>query len=48
MKRLRDFEGGLVRDLAELRTLYVRNTQTIGGLCSPMFEGEPTAANYLR
>jgi hypothetical protein len=34
--------------LAELRALYVRNTQTIGGLCSPMPEGEPSAADYLR
>jgi hypothetical protein len=27
--------------------LYVRNTQTIGGLCSPMLEGEPSAKDYL-
>jgi hypothetical protein len=27
--------------------LYMRNTQTIGGLCSPMPEGEPSAADYL-
>jgi hypothetical protein len=24
-KRLRDFQGGLIEDLVELRTLYVRN-----------------------
>jgi hypothetical protein len=44
---LRDFEDGLVGDLVELRVLYVRNTQTIGGLCSPMPEGEPLATDYL-
>jgi hypothetical protein len=46
-ERLRDFEDGLVRDLVELRVLYVRNMQTIGGLCSLMHEGEPSAADYL-
>jgi hypothetical protein len=35
-KRLKDFDGELIRDLAELCTLYVRNGRTIGGLCSPM------------
>jgi hypothetical protein len=47
-KRLKDFEDELVNDLAELRTLYVRNTQAIGGLCSLMPEGEPSDAGYLR
>jgi hypothetical protein len=47
-KHLKDFEDELVRDLAELRTLYVCNAQAIGGLCSPMPEGEPSAADYLR
>jgi hypothetical protein len=37
-KRLSDFEGGLVQDLAH----------TIGGLCLPMPEGEPSVADYLR
>jgi hypothetical protein len=46
-KRLRDFEGGLIWDLAELRALYVRNPQTIRGFCSPMPEGEPSAVDYL-
>jgi hypothetical protein len=46
-ERLRDFEDGLVRDLVELRALYMRNTQTIRGLCSPMPEGEPSAVDYL-
>jgi hypothetical protein len=31
-KRLKDFVDELVHDLAKLRTLYVRNTQAIGGL----------------
>jgi hypothetical protein len=31
-----------------LRALYVRNTHTTGGLCSPMPEGELSAVNYLR
>jgi hypothetical protein len=26
----------------------VRNAQTIGGMCSPMREGEPSTADYLR
>jgi hypothetical protein len=46
-KQLRDFEGGLVRDLAELQALYVCNAHTIGGLCSPMPESEPSTADYL-
>jgi hypothetical protein len=46
-KQLRDFEGELVRDLEELCALYVRNTQTIGGLCSLMPKGEPSAIDYL-
>jgi hypothetical protein len=33
-KQLREFKGGLIRDLKGLRELYVRNVQTIGGLCS--------------
>jgi hypothetical protein len=27
--------------------LYVRNAQTIAGLCSPIPEGEPSAVDYL-
>jgi hypothetical protein len=46
-ERLRDFEDGLIRDLVELHALYECNTQTIGGLCSPMLEGEPSTADYL-
>jgi hypothetical protein len=47
-KCLKGFEDEHIRDLAELRSLYVRNTPTIGGLCSPMPEGEPSTADYLR
>jgi hypothetical protein len=46
--RLKDFEDELIRDLMELCALYVRNTQAIGGLCSPMPEVELLAADYLR
>jgi hypothetical protein len=48
VKQLMDFEGGLIRDLAELCTLYVCNARTIGGLCSSMLEGEPSAVDCLR
>jgi hypothetical protein len=47
-KHFKDFEDELVRDLAELHTLYVCNAQAIGGLCSPMLEGKPLTADYLR
>jgi hypothetical protein len=47
-KHLKDFEDELVHDLAELRTLYVRNAQAIGGSCSPMPKGEPSVVDYLR
>jgi hypothetical protein len=43
-KWLRDLKGGLIRDLAKLSLLYVHNTQTIGGSCSPMPEGEPSVS----
>jgi hypothetical protein len=46
-KRLKDFVDELVHDLAKLRTLYVRNTQAIGGLCSLMPKGKPYAVDYL-
>jgi thioredoxin-related protein len=44
---LKDFEDELIRDLVELQTLYVCNAQAIGGLCSPMPEGEPSTVDYL-
>jgi hypothetical protein len=47
-KRLQDFKDELVCDLAELHMLYVRNALAIRGLCSPMPEGEPSSADYLR
>jgi BMFP domain-containing protein YqiC len=46
--RLKDFEDELVKDLAELHKLYIRNTNHIGGLCSSMLEGEPSAMDYIR
>jgi hypothetical protein len=47
-KRLKDFEGELIKDLAELRRLYMRNMQVIKHLCSLMPENEPSAADYIR
>jgi hypothetical protein len=47
-KCLNDFEVELLRDLTELWELYVRNIRTIGGLCSPMPEGDPSAMDYIR
>jgi hypothetical protein len=47
-RHLKDFEDELIRDLAELRALYLHNAQAIGGLCSPMPEGEPSAVDYIR
>jgi hypothetical protein len=46
-KRLNDFEAELVRDLAGLRRLYIHNIQVIRGLCSLMFEADPSAADYI-
>jgi hypothetical protein len=37
----------LVRDLAGLQKLYIRNVQVIRGLCSPMPEVDPSAADYI-
>jgi hypothetical protein len=46
-KWLWGFEDELVKDLSELHTLHVRNTQSIGGLCSLLPEGKISAAVYL-
>jgi hypothetical protein len=46
-KRLSDFEAELSRDLAELWELYVQNIRSIGGLCLPMPEGDPSTVGYL-
>jgi hypothetical protein len=46
-KYLREFEGGLVRKLEELRGLYADNIRIIGGLCSPMPAEEPLVEDYL-
>jgi hypothetical protein len=45
---LREFEGGLVRKLEELRRLYADNVQIICGLCSPMSAEELSVEDYLR
>jgi hypothetical protein len=45
---LSDFETELTRDLAGLQKLYVCNVQSIGGLCSPMPEGDLSALDYIR
>jgi hypothetical protein len=47
-KCLSDFEAELVKDLAGLWKLYVRNVQGIGGLCSPVPEVGSLAAYYIR
>jgi hypothetical protein len=47
-KRLSDFEAELSKDLTELQELYARNISSIGGLCSPMPEGNPSTVDYLR
>jgi hypothetical protein len=46
-KCLNDSVAELVRDLAGLQKLYIRNVQVIGGLCSPMPEVDPSAADYI-
>jgi hypothetical protein len=46
-KHLNDFEVELSRDLMELRELYIHNICSIGGLCLPMLEGDPSAADYM-
>jgi hypothetical protein len=47
-KRLREFEGGLVRKLEELHGLYSGNVRIISGLCSLMPVEEPSVEDYLR
>jgi hypothetical protein len=46
-KRLREFEGGLVKSLEELHELYADNVQIIDGLCSLMPAEEPSVEDYL-
>jgi hypothetical protein len=43
-----DFEKQLIMDLVELRVLYECNFQSIGGMCSPMPENEPSVVDYIR
>jgi hypothetical protein len=47
-KRLKEFEGGLVRKMEELRGLYAGNIQIIGGPCSQKSTEEPSIEDYLR
>jgi hypothetical protein len=47
-KHLSDFENELIKDLAELRTLYECNVQSIRGLCSLMPKGEPSITDCIR
>jgi hypothetical protein len=47
-KRFGDFEKEFLKDLAELCTFYECNVQSIGSLFSPMPEGEPSVADYIR
>jgi hypothetical protein len=44
---LSDYETELTRDLVGLQKLYVCNVQSIGGLCSPMPEGDLSAMDYI-
>jgi hypothetical protein len=37
-----------MKDLMEVRELYIHNIRSIGGLCSSMAEGDPSAADYIR
>jgi hypothetical protein len=46
-KRLIDLEAELTSDLMELQKLYIHNIRGIGGLCSPMPEGHPSATDYI-
>jgi hypothetical protein len=46
-KRLSDFENELIKDLAELHTLYERKVQSIRGLCSLVPEDEPSVTDYI-
>jgi hypothetical protein len=46
-KHLQDFEKEFVKDFKKLPALYVRNVQSIKGLCLPIPGSEPSAANYL-
>jgi hypothetical protein len=47
-KILSNFENELINDLVELHALYEPNVQSIRGLYSPMPEGEPSVADYIR
>jgi hypothetical protein len=42
-----NFEAELMKGPMELQELYIHNIHSIGGLCSPMPEGDPSAADYI-
>jgi hypothetical protein len=42
-KHLIEFEAELTEDLANLREVYKRNVESIGGLCSPVPEDDPSS-----
>jgi hypothetical protein len=46
-KQLSDLEAELTRDLIGFQKLYIHNVHGMGGLCLPMPEGDPSAANYI-
>jgi hypothetical protein len=46
-KCLVDFEKELIKDMVDVRMLYEHNVQSIGGLCSPMPEGELSIADDI-
>jgi hypothetical protein len=42
-----NFEAKFVRDLADWCVTYMRNIQSIMGMCLPIYEGDPSAADYV-
>jgi hypothetical protein len=46
-KCLSNFDGELIEDLAGMCALYECNIQSMGGLCLPMPESEPSAVDYI-
>jgi hypothetical protein len=47
-KHFVDFKMELIMDLADLCVTCEHNIQSIGGLYSPIFEGEPSITDYIR
>jgi hypothetical protein len=46
-KCLSNFDGELIEDLAGMCALYECNIQSMGGLCLPMPESEPSVVDYI-